>query len=824
MRKKHIQIISVLLCAVLLAACGKSAAAPSAAPSPSGGREMAAAPASGAWQTQFVALEDDQARAKLQNGVVCADRLYVTSSGVLADETPEGVTPEWPEQYWVYGPIIERLGLDGKTERLPYVPETPERVPGENSGVLFEQLYAEPEGGLWVLENRYRIAGEEGAQEKSTEEKRLVRLAEDGSVLRSIPLDALAQHADKAESETGSYAFTVPGLASDAEGNLCVAVHEWFADNGGYVQSNRICVLDEQSGALRQEIELDGEIAGLVRLGDGRVAAASYRGATPIISLLDAEEASVSEVAALDDFLSCLVGGQEGDALYYGAGDSFYRMHVDTAETEKLLDWAACDVAHSDEDSVCVLSDGRIVTTSGRESAGGVKNELAVLSPVEPGTLPERKVLRVAVMNLYPFTSEMVSRFNRSQSEYRIELTDYAQYNDYTTGNPEDWNAGLTRLQTELIAGNIPDIIDISLLPSARLGEKGILEDLLPYIQSDPELGEQRLNMHVLEAFADKGKLYQTVSNFYVMTTAALSEVAGDRIGWTMEDFSAAMQRLQSEHPESTVFDVYTTRDDALSFLLYLKMDDFVDWGSGEVRFDSESFGQLLSFVKGFPTAYDWGGDVVTPMDLDADSRMLMGLQLMKQCNLTRFEDVQANTAGLGGAACSFVGYPTEQGVGSMFAQVGNAFAISSACADKEAAWAFVRQFFLPVYQEQLSDSVFPTNLELYEQLKQEAQATSYKRNPDGSYALDENGRRIEADRGVVDAGGMRLPLRAASAGEIALVEELVAKTEHVLCVDNSLKDIIVQGAAGYFADQRSVEDAMKQIQSRASIYINEQR
>ena len=822
MRKKLLIVISILLCLALLAGCGKTAAAP--APAATEQPRSTDAPASegaeqSVWQAQFVKLGSEDLRAKVQNGTSCGDALYFISSGVIADETPEGVTPQWPEQYWVYGPVLIKADTAGKTEVFPYTPEKPESEPGVNSGVIFEQLSADADGSLWVLENRYRIDEESGS---SREEKSLVHLGTDGSVLHAISLTALAAFEEDARSGSGSYAFTVPGIAGDGEGRICFAIHEWAAGNGGYAQSNRVCVLDESTGKLRHMLELDGEAAALVRLGSGQIAVASYRGATPVFSLLDPEKGELTEITAVDDFLTDVVGG-EGDSLYYGAGDSFYRLHADTGETEKLFAWSACDVAHGYDDSVCVLSDGRVVTTVSRESAEGVRNELVLLSPVAASQVQERKTLRLAVTNLYPFTSEMVSRFNRSQSEYRIEITDYSQYNDYTSSNPEDWNAGLTKLQTELIAGNVPDIIDISLLPAGRLGEKGLLEDLLPYIDADEELSREQLNMHVLEAFEENGKLYQTVGNYYILTALGLSDVVGEDLGWTMEDFTAAMQGLQAENRDSTVFDVYTTRDDALNFLLYLQLADYVDWSTGECFFDSESFKDLLTFVRSFPTAFDWGADV-TPQELDSDLRMLQGHQLMKQCNLSCFEDVQLNTAGLGGAPYTFVGYPTEQGVGSMFAQIGNAFAISSACPEKEAAWEFVRLFFLPDYQEQFLGSVFPTNLSVYEQMKQEAQSTGYKRNPDGSFALDADGKRIEADRGSVEAAGTTVKLRAATAEEIALVEEITAATTRILSTDDSLKEILVSSAAAFFADQRSVEETVRQIQSRASLYVNEQR
>ena len=178
----------------------------------------------------------------------------------------------------------------------------------------------------------------------------------------------------------------------------------------------------------------------------------------------------------------------------------------------------------------------------------------------------------------------------------------------------------------------------------------------------------------------------------------------------------------------------------------------------------------------------------------------------------------------LGGEPVTFVGYPTEHGVGSMFAQMGNAFAISSTCADRDAAWQFVRQFFLPVYQEQFKGFAFPTNLSVYEEMKQEAMAQQYQRNPDGSYTLDANGNRLPVDRGSVNLGGAEVKLQAATQADVAAVEEIIGATTHVLHTDDSVKEIIVSGAAGYFADQRSLDEAVKQIQSRANIYVNEQR
>lgn len=820
MKNKAVLLICLALLIAVLSGCGSAALSPSAeskteeTPGP-------VPPAAGqtVWQTQFVALDSESLRAKLQGLAVSGETLYSLSSGVIADETPEGLTPDWPEQYWVYGPILVKVKTDGTTALLPYPAARPENRAGIRSGVLLEQLSAASDGSLWVVENRYRI-DESGSA--GSEERTLVHLSAEGGELQRISLQSLAALDIHTLPGEGSYSFSVAGIADDAEGRLCLAINEWFSGDGRYRQSSRVCVLDPASGELKHVIDLESEAAALVRFGQGRIALADYQGATPVISLLDTETGRLSTVTALDDFLTDLVGGEDG-SLYYGMGDGFYRLDVDTAESDKLFNWSACDVAHRDGDGVCVLPDGRLVTVLGHEESDGVHSELAVLRPVAAEAVPQRKSLRLAVMNLYPMTSEMISRFNRSQTEYRIEVTDYAQFNNYSSSDPADWNAGLTRLQTELISGNVPDLIDISLLPVGRLGEKGLLEDLLPYIDSDSELGRDQLNMHVLEAFSENGKLYQSVSNFYVLTTLGLSDVVGDRMGWTMEDLFSAMRPLQERDASSTVFDVYTTRDDALTFLLYLQMDDFVDWRTGTCRFDSPAFQELLRFVRGFPTSYDWGLGV-TAAELDPDLRLAARQQLLKQCSLACFEDVQRNTVGLGGAGFTFVGYPIEQGVGSMFAQIGNAIAISSSCEDKAAAWAFVRQFFLPVYQEQFSGSVFPTNRSVYEDMKRAALSTSYQRSPDGSFTRNADGERITADHGSVLVAGTEIKLRAATREEVALVEEIIAATTHVLSTDASLKEILVSNAAPFFIDQRTVEETVRQIQSRASLYVSEQR
>ena len=842
MKKKFTILIALLLTVSLLAGCGgtpsekiqaaeQKVGMTGAVKAEKEAEETEAEPAG--YRAQYLELEDSNLTAGLDHAAVVGETVYFTSLGVISDETPAGVSPEWPEQYWVYGPVLCKVGTDGSIERLPYQPKQSDAGQGENSGVVFEGLCAAQDGNLWVLEKHYRYGSEPSGETAGTEQEHgssfrneehemLVCVREDGTVVSEFSLDGLKNHAEEVKDLEGSYSFEVPGMALDKDGHICLAIHEWFSGTANYIQEDRIVLLDSQTGSVADSFRMSSTPEYMVGLANGEIAICCYeRG--ELIGLLDLEEKGLKDKVQLGDFVNGMAAGDGEYPVIYSAGDSVYGLNFETGEPVKLFNWIDCDVAREGDESFCMLQDGRIVTTSTQETVNGIENDLIVLSKNEAGEVSQKKVLRLAVMNLYPFTSKMVSRFNRSNPDYRIEVTDYSQYNNYSSANEDERNAGINRLQTEIIAGDMPDILDISLLSADRLGSKGLVEDLYPYMDADPELNRSDLLEHVIQAFEENGMLYQTVGNFYILTTAGLSRVVGDHIGWTMDEFQEAMSRLQAENPNCTVFERYTTQDLALTFLLYLELENYVDWSSGECGFQSDGFIKLLEFVKSFPTVYSWETDGGAD-DYDTDTRLLMGLQLMKQCNFACFEDLQVNTAGLGGEPCTFVGYPTENGVGSMFAQIGNSFAITSSCADKDAAWQFIRQFFLPEYQEQFLGEVFPTNRSVYEKMKSEATTTKYQRNPDGSFMLNEEGKRIEEDLGSMQVNGVTVPYRTASEEDVARVEEIINATTNILHTDDSLKRIIIDGALPYFADQRSVDEVVKLIQSKAMLYVNEQR
>ena len=143
--KKLTILIALLLTVSMLAGCGGNTAettpasnqVTAGAQAASTGKEAeepaeAASGEPASYRAQYLQLADSTLTAGLDHASAAGDTVYFTSLGVISDETPEGVTPEWPEQYWVYGPVLCKVGTDGSIERLPYDPTEGERTQGEN--------------------------------------------------------------------------------------------------------------------------------------------------------------------------------------------------------------------------------------------------------------------------------------------------------------------------------------------------------------------------------------------------------------------------------------------------------------------------------------------------------------------------------------------------------------------------------------------------------------------------------------------------------------------------------------------------------------------
>ena len=104
-----------------------------------------------------------------------------------------------------------------------------------------------------------------------------------------------------------------------------------------------------------------------------------------------------------------------------------------------------------------------------------------------------------------------------------------------------------------------------------------------------------------------------------------------------------------------------------------------------------------------------------------------------------------------------FVGYPSEDGTSNHAFQIDGAIAISSTCADKTAAWNFMKQFLTEDYQSGYNVWNFPINQKAFDQKMKDAMTEEYQTDENGNVVKDENGNPIRIPKMTyytTDAGG----------------------------------------------------------------------
>ena len=217
-------------------------------------------------------------------------------------------------------------------------------------------------------------------------------------------------------------------------------------------------------------------------------------------------------------------------------------------------------------------------------------------------------------------TQERIAKFNRGNKDYYIEYRDYSEGMMGWSGNKNSpvYQDALARLYADIAAGRCPDILDES-VPLDRLAKKGMLEDLWPWIDSDPEISRDGLMTHVLECLEVDGKLSRVCAGFEIETAVASADVAGGRTGWTMEEmldaFGGEMPEFYFAREEDIngVFTLFYRFDGraVLYYLVNMNLSRFADMETGECSFDSEDFKSLL-WLAG-------SGEAVAEIDMNLD-------------------------------------------------------------------------------------------------------------------------------------------------------------------------------------------------------------
>jgi ABC-type glycerol-3-phosphate transport system substrate-binding protein len=419
----------------------------------------------------------------------------------------------------------------------------------------------------------------------------------------------------------------------------------------------------------------------------------------------------------------------------------------------------------------------------------------------------EKTVLTLATFNLDSMIQNRVTYFNSTNGNYYIEVIDYSQFTGETVidvseyGSNFDYYAGLIALNTEIITGKIPDIIDLSMLPYYQYASRGLLEDIYPYIESDSLLSRNDLVKCAFRAAEIDGKLYQLFPTFSISTIAGNPTVLGSSTGWNLRDLKAVLD----SHPNADLpigVGYTATKTVFLRHIISHSIDDFIDWNNSTVNFASNNFIEALEFVADvFPAEPIMGDDTNAPSTLIASGR-----QIMEVMNIHNLRDYRYYKAMFGGDIV-FKGFPGSSGVHNAVTGI-TGLGITTTAKDKEGAWLFLRTLLDEEYQLSFYTG-FPTNsnaLETYiENWKEDSKNPEIINDPVTGEVLFELQPITQDDIDIF----------------LALIDSMSVTTGSTI-LDNRFWNIIFESAEDYFKGQRTSHEVAEIVQNRTSRYVSE--
>ena len=571
------------------------------------------------------------------------------------------------------------------------------------------------------------------------------------------------------------------GLTSDER--ICNAIVD--PEGRLYVSTiDKVIVFDNNQKHLftikfNSQISPDNQ---LYLLADGNVAICIQKdrgGMDNILQTLDVEAQTWGTKYILPKSCTQIFSGHGEHLFFCNAGDSLLGYSKKTDAFNRLLSWTSVNINSSQILCLAALCENQLAVAI--SSDGGI--QIASLKSVPSSELPKTESINYATLGIRDRERAEIIAFNQENPSLKIIVHDYSEYN-----MGENCSQGVDKLKSDLIAGKI-DILDTTGQPLQRLGKRGFLEDLKPYLHDDPELDISNLMYHVLEVAMQNGRVYQIFPSFSIVTAAGYRDMVGNHISWTLEDFAEVHKAMPENY---TVFGAGETKEKLFEKLFFANQSNFVDWNTGRCNFTCDKFKELLKFCNAISLTED---KEKSKCVYEAESgQLLIPVEIYS---------LDGREYQLYSGTSQFIGYPQQDGSVGSFFRTSNGMAITTSCKNKEIAWSFVRRLLLPGYTMGMFEhSWMPINRNDFEDHISNWSSPYHEEN-----AVPFSNNQVIIRRSITN-------------DEFAQLIELMDSIDTIYIFDKTIQSIVMEEADAYFNNDQTAEDVARVIQNRVSKYL----
>ncbi|MDR2599541.1 MAG: extracellular solute-binding protein [Oscillospiraceae bacterium] len=567
-----------------------------------------------------------------------------------------------------------------------------------------------------------------------------------------------------------------------------------------YFATNEKIAVYNYLGNQLYTIDVDGMINSLIYMTDGNIAVNFWGSNGGTLQIIDKQRRELGEILESMQFLYVFSGDE--NFLYYISDQTYlYGLKTETDELVQILNLVDSSIVAMNLMIVSVIDDDQVLMIN-RGWDNFNDRQIIELISLNRIAIEDHEVTTItfATFFLSSETREAIIDFNRRNSRYHIQVTDYSEF-----ATDDDYMAGVIKLNTEIVTGNIPDMLDIMGLPVEQYVAMGLLENLYSFIDNDTEINREDFVENIFTRAEINNDLYYIFPFFTVSTIIGNPNILGNELGWNMDEFLTVLQN----NPDADIpLGAWFTNRIFLNFAIENNIDFFVDRDAGLVNFDNEDFIELLEIANMFPS------DVHDTGNFDERDDIATGRQIMAYYHYQGFIQHQMFSEIFGGELV-IKGFPNENRNGNTINPFPT-FAITSTSENKEGAWSFISHLMSEYWQRTMMNqgqNNIPTNKAVFEWMIENAM-----NQPEQTISV---GTNFGGETSIID-----IVISPLTQTEREQFIEFVNSANVLMSsgdIFTSLMDIVIETASGYFLGQITAENAARVIQSRASILVSEQ-
>lgn len=464
---------------------------------------------------------------------------------------------------------------------------------------------------------------------------------------------------------------------------------------------------------------------------------------------------------------------------------------------KEQFNWLDLNLTFFDVFYFSAISDGQYVfldrssnlVLSGEEQLSNAVTQVSVLTRVEARE-DAREV--ITLLSISP-NLQVINAFNQWSDQYRIQVIDYSAYR---VGG--DLSNAITRLQTDLVTGQVPDILDLTGLSYRSLVQNNFLEDLYPFFAQDESISLSVLIDSIPELLMMNEGLYAITPSFAMATMLAPTSFAGEDQGITLD----ALAQLEEFFNDGNSL---LRGMNAMTFLHQYSLFNWnvlVDYDNGNVYFDTDDFIAVLEYAARLDHSEIY-------LEHSAEDYLRWGENLAFFAiieNLSHLHYIETISAQ---RQMTALGFPTTEGVGSLMLP-SVLYGIGAGAQNTSGAWEFIRFLLSEEQQRSGKHEMLPVIQTVYEEQIQSLLSPIRVDHP-------------ELATGVF-VDGIYIEFTSMTQEHADRLFQIILNLRDMPHGGNAqIMDIVLQEANPFLHGDRTAQDTARIIQNRVQTYISEQ-